>query len=556
MRRISAALLALVLVVSLGVTVFAASGAQSVDNQTYVSNDGTCQVTLTVLINPDTISDGLTFPIPAGARNVTLNGRSTGTTRSGNVRLVDLKGNYAPTISYTLTNLVAANELNQLVLTLPLLCGFSYPVQSLAFKVVLPGNVTAKPAFSSVYHQQSIEEKLTVSVTGAEISGTCATPLMDRESLTMTLLVPEEMFPQTAARQWSVNFDDVVMYVLAGLAALYWLLFLRCAPPRRMRCSTPPEGFTAGELGCGLIGQGADLTMMVFTWAQLGYILIHLDDNGRVVLHKRMNMGNERSSFEAKWFQQLFGKRKMVDGTGYHYAQLCRKLAAKRPYLRDLYQSRSGNPKVFRVLAALIGVFGGISLGVALAGDALLGGLLVAIFAVAGGLSAWLIQSFTRGLHLHHRDNLVLSLVCCGGWLLMGLIAGELNVAIMVVLAQLLAGLACSYGGMRTGLGRQTMSQILGLHRYFRTASAGDLQRAVRVNPEYFFSLAPYALALGVDRAFAKRFGPKRLIACPYLTTGMDAHMNAQEWSAVMRRAVASLDARQKRLPYERLFGK
>ena len=49
--------------------------------------------------------------------------------------------------------------------------------------------------------------------------------------------------------------------------------------------------------GSRLTFTGADLTMMVFSWAQLGYLVIHLDDNGRVMLHKRMDMGNERSSF-------------------------------------------------------------------------------------------------------------------------------------------------------------------------------------------------------------------------------------------------------------------
>ena len=65
--------------------------------------------------------------------------------------------------------------------------------------------------------------------------------------------------------------------------------------------------------------------------------------------------------------------------------------------------------------------------------------------------------------------------------------------------------------------------------------------------------MAPYAVALGVDRAFAKRFGKARLGACPYLTTGLDGHRTALEWDQLIRQAVSAMDARQRRLPYEQI---
>ena len=69
-------------------------------------------------------------------------------------------------------------------------------------------------------------------------------------------------------------------------------------PLWRIRCTAAPAGLTAGELGSRLVHKGADLTMMVLSWAQLGYLLITMDESGRVFLHKRMEMGNERSAFD------------------------------------------------------------------------------------------------------------------------------------------------------------------------------------------------------------------------------------------------------------------
>lgn len=563
MRRICAAIAALVLLLCLALPVFAATGARSVQSHTHVSSDGTCQVTLNVSLHFDAPVDKLYFPVPQKAQSVTLNGSNARTKRSGGALLVNLSkvagvaaGNYTISIGYTLKNTVQRNELDQLVLTIPILEGFDYPVEGLEFTVTLPGDAQANPSFTSSYLQATVESAITLGGSGDTITGTLNQALKDKESLYMSLVVTEEMFPQDPVIEFTAGLDNTLTWVFGILAVLYWIIFMGCLPPKRMRSTTAPDGFTAGHLGGGLTGQGVDLNMMVFSWAQLGYVLIHLDDHGRVVIHKRMEMGNERSAFEVQTFRSLFGKRRMVDGTSYHYAQLYRHLQTKRPHARELYLKKSGNPGLLQILCAISGFFCAMSLGRAMAGDALLAGLVAALISLLGGVAAWLIQRFPRGLHLRERDALYLALGGIVVWLALGLGAANFLTALYMVLFQLLMALAGAYGGRRTAAGKQTQSQILGLYRYLLTATREDLRRISKRNPEYFFQLAPYALALGLDQVFAKKFGGFRLRACPYLTTGMDAHMSALEWSRLMREAVAKLDERQKRLPFERLLGK
>lgn len=563
MRKAGILLLTLLLVLALPVTGFAATAASKASLSAAVSSNGSCQVTLDLQLHLDSAPEDLDFPLPRNARGVTLNGSNARTRRSGDVLNVDLSnllggatGDFSLRLQYTLPNVVDYNALGKLELQLPLLSGFLYPIDSMDFSVTLPGENTLKPAFSSGYYQQSIEADMEFTPSGNTLTGSVLSQLKDRETLTMTLEVSEEMFPQDPMKQWTMGADDIAMIVLAVLALLYWILFLRCAPFLRSRTSASPEGYAAGELCSALTGQGADLTMLVFSWAQLGYLLIHLEDNGRVMLHKRMDMGNERSANEVRIFRSLFGKRTIVDGTGNHYANLFRKVEAAAPDVRELYRRSSGNPMVLRVLCATIGVFGGISLGNAIVGDALLGILLTAVLAILGGISAWFMQPWFKGAHLRRKDILWLSLGLGGIWLLIGTAAGEWNVALGMVAAQFICGVLWAYGGRRTPLGRQTVSQILGFRRYLRRLPAADAQRLSQSDPEYFFSQAPYALAFGIQRQFAKRFGKLRLPACPYLTTGMDGHMTAPEWSQVMEQAVSALDARQKRLPLERLLGR
>lgn len=561
-RRIVLTAMILGLVLALSLPVWAAASASGARVDAVLDTDGSCQVTVSATLHLDAASE-LSFPVPKNARGISLNGSGVSTRASGDQLLVDLSrltgnttGDFSIVLRYTVPNTVSYNEQDQPQLELALLCGFSYPIDRLDFSLTLPEQVQSAPHFTSGYHQQSIEEDIVYEVSGNQLSGSVSTTLKDHELLSLSLVLTEATFPRSTVEPWSAGWEDTVAFVLMGLAALYWLIFLRCAPHLRKKTALPPDGSTAGELRCALTGQGADLTMMVMSWAQLGYILIHSQPNGRVVLHKRMEMGNERGAFEVRVFRSLFGKKRSVDGSGYHYARLCRKVAASRGSLQELFRKTSGNPLVFRVLAAAAGVFGGTGIAIGLAGDALLAFLIILLMSIVGGVAAWLMQNWVQGLHLRDRGAMYLAFGIAAVWIALGILAGEVGMAIGMVAFQLLAGLAWAYGGRRTPIGRQTTSQILGLRAYLKKLPPEDLERIERTDPDHFFTMAPYALALGVETAFARQFGRKRLNPCPWLTSGMDGHMTALEWSREMRRAADSLDEHQKRLPWEQLLGR
>lgn len=563
MRRALAFAICFVIIVSLAAPVFAASGVTGGTFTAAVSQEGSCQVTLDLQIHLDGGAGELVFPVPSNARSITLNGNPARTSRSGdvlNVKLSSVLGNvsgdFTLRLQYTLPDAVAYGEENKFLLTLPLLSGFNYPINNLKFSVLLPGEFTARPDFISGYYQQTIESSINYEIQGASISGSVDTELKDRETLTMTLVVPGDQFPQTKNTQWQAGWTELLMVLLAVLALAYWIFFLRSAPFLPHRSTLPPEGCTAGELSGLFTGMGGDLTMMVFSWAQLGYILIQVTDTGRVTLHKRMEMGNERGPEEVRLFRALFGKRRFIDGTGYHYAGLCRRAASETGNVRFLYKRSSGNPKVFRVLCMLEGLMCGVSLGRAIAGDAIFGILLILILGALGGIGAWLMQDWVRGLHLRNRQALLMGLGLAAAWCLLGLLAGIPGIAAASAGVQLLCGLACVYGGRRTAVGRQTVAQVLGLRRYLKRLSPKEAQALIRRDPDYFFTMLPYAMALGVEKSFAKSFRGRPFPPCAYLTTGSYHRMTALEWARLMGQTAASLDAQYKRLFSERLLGK
>ena len=86
--------------------------------------------------------------------------------------------------------------------------------------------------------------------------------------------------------------------------------------------------------------------------------------------------------------------------------------------------------------------------------------------------------------------------------------------------------------------------------------SKQELQRILKANPNYFYDLAPYALALGIDKTFARRFGRLRMVECTYLIRSSSGLMTAAEWAAMLHSAVNALDARSKRIFWEKITGR
>ena len=558
MRRFFIAILCCLMLVT---AVSAANTVSELQSNTTVTENGTCKVSLTIQLKMEEAPAQLLFPLPADARNITVNGGPARTSESGNARNVSLSGIvhgagfYTVTILYDLPDAVAQNKSEQLVLTLQLLSGFSYPIEKMQFSITLPGEPQHRPKFVSTYMQESADIFMDYSVVGSVIQGSFKSTLKDHESLTMTLVVPEEQFPQPISKKWSLSADDIILYCCMVVALIYWLVTMRALPQRRKRRTQEPEGLSAGQLGCALTRQGVDFTALVISWAQKGYLLIQLDENDRVLLHRRMEMGNERSDFEMRAFHMLFGKRRTVDGTGAHFSRLSRKASASIPGVRSYYRKGSGNPRILWLLCAAVAVSGGISLALSIASDTVWR-ILLAIAMILGGalLSFWILNG-AAAVHLRRKQCLYLGLAGSVLWMILGLTSAEWGNALLMLLFLWFMGFAQAYGGRRNETGRLAMSEILGLRRHLATVSKEELQQILRNNPEYYYTLAPYALALGVDKAFARQMAGRKLPQCSYLVTADDGHLTAKEWNQLLRTAAAAMDANHQRSILEKLLG-
>lgn len=533
----------------------AASGVQSAQSNATVSEDGSCYVTIRFQLALEQ-AQKIKFPLPLNAQNVRLNGSLKTPTVQGDRMILTLSelgaGVHTVEVSFTLSNVITEKN-GVLNVEVPLLTGVDLPVENFSFTVTFPGELKDQPGFSSGYYGLDIASKLQVQVRGGTVSGSAVQGLLGQETLVLQYKGDYTMFPQFSARQPLLSLWEQVMAALILVGALYYLLALLPSFPHKVRSFSPPEGVAAGDVGTCLTGCGMDLTMMVFSWAQLGYLSIYMDRRNRVWLEKRMEMGSERSEFENRAFQKLFSGRQSVDGGGLHYALLYRKLAKKSPLLRQIYRSRSGNPQIVRGLAVAVGACGGVVLSggvyTAGAGTVLLG---LAMAALCGVLS-YFIQSGGRCVSLGNKWPVWLGTLCGGILILAGFLCGNVLLALGLVAYEMLAGIAAAVGGRRSEVGRQYVAQIRGLRTHLTRGSIFDMQQCLEKNPAYFFDLMPYALALGVEKRFARRFGKIKLAECEYLVTEQ-RNLTPIQWADLLRQVADRLDRRQRRLRYEKIL--
>ena len=566
MRCIRCLILLICCLCLLTTAVHAQSSATDVSSVITVTADGRCQITTTVRIHLDSPASGLTYPLPKNATNVAVNGTSVRTYSSPvdpDVVLADLSslngisGDYQLMFSYILPDVLRTErdeitKISRLVMEIPLLSGFEFPVESVSFSVTMPGEVTGTPTFSSSYLQTGIESKIDTVIGGQLITGSTKTSLQDREKFSLIMTVPEEMFPGKLYIAREGNPEIVPMSICAALALLYWFIFMRTLPVFRQDRCLPIEGITAGDLGCRLTAAGVDLTMMVFTWAQLGYLRIRVDRKGRVILEKRMDMGNERTDVEIKTFRSLFAKSDLMDATGAQYARLCRYVSDTVSGVKEMYTKRAGNTVIFRILACGISVFCGICFAMNIGKSQIIHTMLSILFVIFGVTTAWGIQGGMYKIHVRGKIPVYVASVCGLLWIIIGVISGQWIMGLAVVAAQYLVGLLAAYGGKRSDLGKYNASQILGLRHFLRKLDDKKLERLMDNNPDYFFDMLPLAIALGVDTKFAKVFGNMPMPSCPYLLVSRNDRRTAAEWALIVRKIADRMDKRQRKMELEK----
>ena len=156
MRRLTVIFIAVLLIAALCIPVWGANYASKIQITANVATNESCQVTVVATLHIEENNGALSFPIPEKATAVSLNGSRVRTHSGNQCQYIDISkavgtmtGDFTITVTYSLADVIEYNEADTPEVQLPLLAGYEGTISRLDFTVSLPGEIQAKPAFSS-----------------------------------------------------------------------------------------------------------------------------------------------------------------------------------------------------------------------------------------------------------------------------------------------------------------------------------------------------------------------------------------------------------------------
>lgn len=497
-----------------------------------VEKNGNCRVTQSVELDVKNAEGDLVIPVAESARKVTVTGPVGADIRRKEGRVyaklkVDesFTGALTATVSYETEGQIAATEQGQQFTALLVDALWEVPTDRYSFTAVLPEEAAMEPSFFSGYHTDEVEDKLVVAVQGRAISGTLRGGLLDRESFTMQVDLPEGYFAgvgekakSSGAGQW---FCGICGYLILAAALVYWFMFLRSSSRLHVQArTTPPEGLTPADVPYLLCGGKPDFALLVCHWGSLGYLTVTANAAGRVLLRKSMDMGTERREEEQKLFGMLFGSADVCEVGGSRYLKTAEVAQGvlRQYWMRRLFDRASGSPLILRAAATLVAALAMMNTMMILLPASGMKWLFVLTALVAGGACGTAV--WHGCIRFAVKDW---KFVGIGGgaallMYLMGRFGGGMYLMLPALLLCVFVGIFTCRGGRRTASGSDVVEQTMGFCRFLGHAEDQYLVQMLGRDGQYFYTTMLYAAACGQGTAFARRFGDMELENCAFLT--------------------------------------
>lgn len=488
-----------------------------------VSTNGRSQVTATYQLTFDAAQDQLEVPLPDGnisRVSVETYRYKVNKTDSGvNVVLTgSFAGTQTITVSYTVSDTyttTADGEVYQLGL---ISSRWARNVGSCSFQVILPQpsgtmpeDYALTPALLSGYYGALSDTESGISVTGTTVTGS-AENRMAYDSLTAQVTVPAGYFyvRSSAISMIHVTYVAIGMLGVLLLLMIFWRLRIRTPRQTPQPRLLAPGGLLPCQLPQILDGGTCDVAVLILEWANLGYLTIQRSKKGYVVLTRAIPMGTERSKAERKLFQRIFATGRRVAATPGRFAAAGARFrsASRRSLNHVIFDPKGGNVVLVQLPCRLL-----LAVGIGYMAQQMLpeGGGFIVLAVLAGIVgffySIYLHNGIARRVALKRTSvGYRITLVIAAVLLVMGFLGGAFLEMLIGLFACCFSAVATSVGPRRSARGQDLLQQARGCRMFYRQVTWQRLQILTGRNNRFFQSQLPKAMALGVDKAFAKRF--------------------------------------------------
>lgn len=551
MRRFLIVILCLILLCALAVSVSAAENRiTSLKQEITVDEDGAAFVKVTAVVEFVSSPETFLFPLNSSASSVNASGGEYSSTSVNGVSCIRFKngngfiGSQTFVCTYSLPRDAKATADGQQFHIALIEQGWEYPIEDLAVMLTFPAPVTYQPTWNSSYYGSDIDGYLNFELKENDLVISSAAPLKDHETLEMFLNFEPDSFTLRHLPGKTTSFNQIAFYVLLAAALLYWFFFLRERPLLPVTQQTAAMETTAGEIPCQLYGELPDIAATLAHWGNLGYIAIHCNARGRIILKKQMDMGNERKPAEQKLFAEIFRAGPVCDLQGQRFRSVSGSASAvlRTVWLRRIFAKKPGSPYLLRAIILLAGFFVCLSVFDVILPASGIRWVLLPILAVAGAVLCYFVQQGTNAILRRHRAvRLLVGGVSALLLILFAVAADAVGLMTVALLLQVLCVLVTLFGGRHSSAGRELVRQNLGLRRYLRKLDRDSVHRLNAHDGQFFYRMLPIAEVMGVGKAFVKRFGQWRPEPCIWLTDAARRPDSAEEFYALYHEITAAI---------------
>ncbi|MDD6275865.1 MAG: DUF2207 domain-containing protein, partial [Clostridia bacterium] len=399
-------------------------------------------------------------------------------------------------------------------------------IQSASLKLTMPKEFDASKVEILSGEYGSVDSSaFTLKVQGNTITAVSNGALRQGEGATVNITLPEGYFVGESSLEslWALVF--AIMIIAFAAIFLMWFFVGRDKPVVPVINFYPPDGMTSAEIGYIIDGivNDRDLVSLIIYWADKGYISIESTGKKDFKLHKKTNLPKGAKPYERTMFNGLFKGVDTVSSDSLSDS-FYTKFEASKSMLGNYFKSKMGNnlytekSVVARIISyflclipAAAAFFGGVYISAASDGYHIVGfALLVATIA-----SLVVASHFfdARNADAKHKSTLKIGFFTLIYALLSAALAymtysssGNLPASI-ISFSFSLAGFVFTLR-MKTlsERGLKLRGEVIGFKQFIESAELDKLEALVEETPDYFYSVLPYAYALGLTDKWAKKF--------------------------------------------------
>lgn len=468
--------------------------------------------------------------------------------------------------------------------------GWQAPIKECTFTVTFPRPIEANRVFLTGGRYGSTAQRGTyeISADGRTISG-AAHDLKAGEALTLRVEMDEGYFSEVTP------FVDYTIALTVGSLALIALMIFHAltlfsrygreevfVPVVRYEAPTGLSPLEVGYLADGVV-DNKDLTSMLFYWADKGYLTIEERGKREFIFTKNADLVGA-PAHENKLFVDFFAAG---DGTTVTLKQLEKgKLAASmtkvkemvRTYFKGQRRLTDATAERKRTFALLYGPVSVLLVAIASTISADDGYLvilaLIGFFNFAMALlfayrleQTWLVGSKVKRLFKYVASALLLIMIVGSVWFISFEALGHgplysLVVALALALSPFLFGILAIVTAKRSSYAQRALEEIAGYKEFIKAVEKPRLALMVESDPQLFYHVLGYAIVLGLESVWAKKFkgiaieqaswytGPRPIADALFYSA-----LSSRIHSSVMEKAIYTQASGTTRSPIRSSFG-